>query len=279
LKLNLTRIAQYPTPIRIGLFVLTLLTIWVPIALPITRLVSDNNLATILTMPLLYAEFVLLVVLWGRFVYQQPNLLKRYGFRQPRKTIRNLVKGLSIGLISLMLMFVVQSLFGWVIWQGPQPTFAQIFLEGAIVAIAYGLAEELLFRGWLLDELQRGYSARTALLTSSIVYAALHCIRPLQESIQFPALIILGMILVWAKRATQGRLGLSIGLHAGLIWGYYIVNVGQLVKYSNQVPEWVTGVGRNPLAGIVGIFSLSAIAVWIRASARRQQRSRLPQDG
>lgn len=252
--------------------------IWVPIALPISHLVRDSNLATILTMPLLYAEFVLLVVLWGRFVYQQPNLLKRYGFRQPHKTIRNLAKGLSIGLISLMLMFVAQSLFGWVTWQVPQPTFPQIFLEGAIVAIAYGVAEELLFRGWLLDELQRGYSARTALLTSSIIYAALHCIRPLQESIQFPALIILGMILVWAKRATDGRLGLSIGLHAGLIWGYYIVNVGQLVKYSNRVPEWVTGVSRNPLAGVVGIVSLSAIALWMRASAKRQQKLRLSQD-
>ncbi|MBW4420004.1 MAG: CPBP family intramembrane metalloprotease [Myxacorys californica WJT36-NPBG1] len=273
MKLNLTRIAQYPTPIRIGLFVLTLLTIWVPIALPITRLVSDNNLATILTMPLLYAEFVLLVVLWGRFVYQQPNLLKRYGFRQPRRTIRNLAKGLSIGLISLMLMFVVQSLFGWVIWQAPQPTFAQIFVEGAIVAIAYGVAEELLFRGWLLDELQRGYSARTALLLSSLIFAGLHL-----RFVQFPALFVLGLILVWAKRATDGRLGLSIGLHAGLIWGYYIVNVGQLVKYSNHVPEWVTGVERNPLAGIVGIFSLGAIALWMRTIAQRQQRLRLSQD-
>jgi membrane protease YdiL (CAAX protease family) len=243
---------------------------WVPIALPINSLVSDRNLATILTMPLLYAEFILLVVLWGRFVYQHPNLLKRYGFRQPRKSIRNIAQGLSIGLISLLLMFVVQSLFGWVVWQPPQSTFPRIFLEGGLVALAYGLAEELLFRGWLLDELQRGYSARTALLASSLVYAALHCIRPLHESIQFPALVILGMILVWAKRASQGRLGLSIGLHAGLIWGYYIVNVGQLVTYSSQVPEWVTGVSRNPLAGIVGIISLSAIALWIRTSAKRQ---------
>lgn len=257
-----------------------LLLMWVPIALPIDWFVSATygnteaarNLVTILTMPLLYAEFVLLVVLWGRFVYGQTNLFKRYGFRQPRKNLRDVVRGVSVGLLSLLLMFVLQSAFGWVVWQFPQPTFARIFLEGAGVAIAYGVAEELLFRGWLLDELQRGYSAQTALLTSSIIYAALHCIRPLQESIQFPALIILGLILVWAKRLTQGRLGLSIGFHAGLIWGYYIVNVGQLVTYSDQVPEWVTGIGRNPLAGIVGIFSLGAIALWIRGAARRQGR-------
>jgi hypothetical protein len=48
------------------------------------------------------------------------------------------------------------------------------------------------------------------------------------------------------------------------VWGYYIVNVGQLVKFSNQVPNWVTGVDKNPLAGVVGVLALSAIALQMR---------------
>ncbi len=271
--LNLTRIARFPTPIRILLFVISLLLLWVPIALPISQAIQDSNLVTILTMPLLYAEFVLLVVLWGRFVYQQP-LLKHYGFRQPTQSVRNGLVGLGIGLISLLLMFTIQGIFGWVTWQLPQSNFGRIFLEGMVVATLYGVLEELLFRGWLFDEMQRGYSAKTALWATSLIFAGLHCIGPLDKSIQFPALVILGMILIWAKRATNGRLGLSIGLHGGLIWGYYIVNVGQLVKVSNQVPEWVTGIGRNPLQGLVGIVSLGAIALWVRSySVSRQNRS------
>lgn len=248
-----------------------LLLMWVPIALPIDRTVPDRNLATILTMPLLYLEFILLVVLWGRFVYREPNQFKVYGFRQPTKFVRNLLQGLGIGLISLLLMFAIQGGFGWVVWQVPQANFGQIVLEGGLVAIAYGFAEELLFRGWLLDELERGYSAKTALWISSGIYALLHCLGPIQRSVQFPALLLLGMILVWAKRASHGRLGLSIGLHAGLIWGYYLVNVGQLVKFSNQVPEWMTGIGRNPLAGIVGLVSLGAIALWVRSTSRQHR--------
>lgn len=244
---------------------LTLLLLWLPIVLPIKWMVSDPNLVNILTLPVLYAEFLLLVVWWGRLVYGEPNLIKVYGLRQPRKTVRNILQGLAIGLSSLFAMFIFESLCGWVIWQ-QQSNLPRIVLEGGIVAIAYGFAEELLFRGWLLNELERGYSASTALWTSSFIFAALHGFRP-----QFPALVILGCILVWAKRAANGRLGLAIGVHAGLIWGYYIVNVGQLVKFTGRVPDWVTGIDRNPLAGVVAIVALSAIAVGMRKMGSDQR--------
>lgn len=133
------------------------------------------------------------------------------------------------------------------------------------MAIAVGFAEELLFRGWLLNELDRGYSPSVSLVTSSLIFALLHGIRP-----QLLALGILGSILVWAKRATRGRLGLSIGFHAGIVWGYYLVNVGQLVTFSNRFPAWVTGIDRKPLAGVVGILTLSAIAFGMRSVALKK---------
>ncbi|MEM8502332.1 MAG: hypothetical protein AAF716_04185, partial [Cyanobacteria bacterium P01_D01_bin.1] len=56
------------------------------------------------------------------------------------------------------------------------------------------------------------------------------------------------------------RLGYPIGLHAGLIWGYYIVNVGGLSDYTGRAPEWVTGIDSNPLAGLMGLILLGLIA-------------------
>jgi uncharacterized protein len=269
---DFTRIARFPTPVRILLFLMLLLLMWVPIALPISSSIRDSNLVTILTMPLLYLGFIFLVMLWGRFVYQQP-LFKHYGFRQPTQSIRNALVGTGIGLISLLLMFTIQSIFGWVIWQPLKPTFGQIFLEGMAVGLAYGVAEELFFRGWLLDELERGYSAKTVLWATSIIFAIPHCLGFFKT--QFPALVLLSMILIWAKQATNGRLGLSIGLHSGLIWGWYLVNVGQLIQVTNRVPNWVTGIDRNPLQGIVGVLGLGAIALWVRSySSFRQNRSR-----
>ena len=86
---------------------------------------------------------------------------------------------------------------------------------------------------------------------------------------QFPGLLLLGLNLVWAKGSTRGRLGFPIGLHGGLVWGYYIVNVGQLIGYEQHVPSWVTGIDGNPLAGLVGLISLGAIAVFLRMISTR----------
>jgi hypothetical protein len=157
---------------------------------------------------------------------------------------------------------------GWLRWQQPAIFLPQLILEGLVVALGYGLAEELLFRGWLLDELQRDYRPGVALWTNALIFAMLHFIKPLAEIVrilpQFPALVLLGLTLVWAKRCGNGRLGLPIGLHAGLICGYYIINVGQLVKYSGRVSEWIVGVDRNPLAGMMGLLFLGAIALGMR---------------
>jgi len=247
---------------------------WLPLKISIEWAVSffygvndaAQNLASILTLIILYLEFILLVKFWGRFVYHEP-LFKVYGFRQPRQSFRNFLQGLAIGLGSLLVLFAIQGILGWVQWQTPSSAFLRFALEGGLMAIAVGFAEELLFRGWLLNELDRDYSPQISLLVSSVIYAAVHGIRP-----QIFALVILGAILVWAKRATRGRLGLSIGFHAGVVWGYYLVNVGQLVTFTNRVPAWVTGIDRNPLAGIMGILALSAIAILMRSTAIKSAR-------
>ncbi len=254
-----------------------LFLMWLPLKIPIEWAISviygvndaARNLASIFTYIVLYLEFIILVKFWGRFVYHEP-LFRVYGLSQPRQSFRNFLQGLAIGLGSLLLMFALQGVFGWVQWQIPSSTFARIALEGGLMAIAVGFVEELLFRGWLLNELDRDYSPQISLLVSSVVYAAVHGFRP-----QFFALVILGSILVWAKRATRGRLGLSIGFHAGVVWGYYLVNVGQLVTFTNQVPAWVTGIDRNPLAGIVGISALSAIAFFMRSRALHNRSTEL----
>jgi membrane protease YdiL (CAAX protease family) len=274
LKFNFANLAHRPTPIRIGLFLLMLLAVWLPVKFPIEWVISvfygatdaARNLASIVTLVILYLEFIGLVRFWSRAVYHE-NLFKMYGLRQPRQTIRDLLQGLAIGLGSLMLMFLLQGLLGLVQWQTPQSSFPRILLEGGVMAIAVGFAEELLFRGWLLNELDRDYSPRISLGVSSLIFAIVHGTRP-----QFFALVLLGMTLVWAKRGTEGRLGRSIGLHAGLVWGYYLVNVGQLVNYTHQAPEWVTGIDRNPLAGLIGILALSAIALGLKKASVRALR-------
>jgi membrane protease YdiL (CAAX protease family) len=172
-----------------------------------------------------------------------------------------LLCGLVLGIINIFILFGIQGFLGWLVWQQPKIFLLKVILEGFIVGLGVGFAEELLFRGWLLDELERDYSQPVALWIDALVFAALHFIKPLTAIIhtlpQFPA-------LVWGKRWRRGRLGLPIGLHGGLVWGYYIINVGGLIEYSRRVPDWITGVNNNPLQGLMGVVFMGILALWMR---------------
>jgi hypothetical protein len=54
-----------------------------------------------------------------------------------------------------------------------------------------------------------------------------------------------------------------------------VVEVGRLVNYTNRVPAWITGIERNPLAGMLGLLLLStlAISLWQFARTRHQPKN------
>ncbi|NWF61321.1 MAG: CPBP family intramembrane metalloprotease [Fischerella sp.] len=267
MKINIALLAQHPVPIRLGYFILALSLLWLPFAAPIYLLVHDANLVSIVTMVLLYGEFIFLLRIWGKQVYKQPQLLRHYGLEFSRKNGVELLRGLVIGLISVLILFGLEGLLGWLVWQQPKVFLLRVVLEGSLTGLGIGFAEELLFRGWLLDELQRDYTPRVALWADAIIFAALHFIKPLEAIIrtlpQFPALVILGLMQVWAKRWRRGRLGLPIGLHGGIVWGYYIINIGELTEYTGRVPDWVTGIDKNPLMGVMGWLLMGVMALWM----------------
>ncbi|XHU96304.1 MAG: CPBP family intramembrane metalloprotease [cyanobacterium endosymbiont of Rhopalodia gibba] len=273
MKSDLTRISNCPVPIRLGIFVIVLLSLWIPVAIPIyLTLKSDPNLTTIVSMGLLYLEFIGLLFIWNRNVYHNFYWWKQYGLVLSRKNGCEFFQGLSLGLGFTFGLFIVESILGWVDFSVPSLRIIKVIFEGLLSASGIAFAEELLFRGWLLEELNRNYISSTVLWIDSLFFAGLHFVKPLTEVIrtfpQFPALLLLGLILVWAKRGYGNRLGICIGLHGGLVWGYYILNVGQLLDYTGKVSPWITGIDNNPIAGVMGLLSLGILGLWIRRKAK-----------
>ena len=79
MKNNLSFLAQRPAAIRIIAFLLCLLVIWLPIAIPIYLLIHDANLMTILTMGMLAISFFIFLPRWGKLVHNQPHIYQHVG--------------------------------------------------------------------------------------------------------------------------------------------------------------------------------------------------------
>lgn len=258
-------LARAPAPLRIGAFSGLLALAWLPVA-PAYAVLPANAAAIAGTSWLLVA-FGLLLWGWNRWLYGRAP---EYGLRWDRQQARWLALGFGVGATLVLGLFVLQVALGWrmlAVGSG----VGRLALEGILSAIAVGVGEELLFRGWLLDELERDYAPPLALGVDAGLFALAHYLKPpavmLATLPQLPGLLLLGVVLVRAQRRAGGRLGLAIGLHAGLVWGYYLVAVGEWVG-PPQVASWLVGIDDNPLAGALGWAGLSGLGVWLRPRRR-----------
>ncbi|AFY72629.1 CAAX amino terminal protease family [Synechococcus sp. PCC 7502] len=263
--------AKYPFLLRLGAFLGILLGLWLPIALPVYLIFKEASSVSLGI--LLYILFVGLIWVWGRKVEGVGRPYYYYGLgRHPEGNhyfFLELLAGFGVGFMALFLLMELQVSWGWLSWQ-PNIDWISAIGSGVLTGLGVGFAEELLFRGLLLTEMEKDFGTGRSLWLNSSFFAITHFIKsePIQvlisRLVQFPGLMLLGMTLVWARRSQNGSLGLAIGLHGGLVGAFYIVNTTSWIRANQVVPEWITGIGGNPLAGIMGLLFLGAIALGIR---------------
>lgn len=258
-----------------------LVLLWLPFALPIHALIDDGDRAWLVATVVVYLQFLALQQFWGRRVHRLKAPLRRYGWVLSPGLWRDSLVGLGLGFSSLVLLYGLKLLLGWASLGPTPPNLAGIVVEGLLTSLAVGFAEELLFRGWLLFELEADYSPSLALGINAVIFALAHYTRPWDVIVetwpQFFGLLLLGATLVWARRTPSpgaGRryptkLGYAFGLHSGLVWGYYIVSVSDgWMGYTHRVPAWLTGIQQNPLAGLLGLTLLAGLAAYFYRRSR-----------
>lgn len=275
-KLPWARLASYPPLVRVVIFLAIVVVLWAPFALPLYGLASRGLLpgGDLVPTALLYGVFLLVLPRWERAVRAETQPWAQIGFAGRRALSRGMAVGALIGAVSLVLLAVVQVGLGWAVLAADGArgsSLLQTALVGALAATAVGWSEEVLFRGWLLRELEQGWAPGVALGATSLIFAVAHFIKPLDAILallpQLVGLLLLGLVLAWARRipleAGKTGLGHPVGLHAGLVWGYYMLEVGNLLQTTGAVPAWVTGLDGNPLAGLLGLTLLSGLGVLV----------------
>ena len=206
------------------------------------------------------------------FVISIPKWFEiRWGFNNPWKIVGinkidkkenrfvYLLKGFlySIILLSLILIPIINN--QWGNWSGNLSS--ETLLNSLLLIIGIGFAEELVFRGWLLEELKNQYGLKKAIVFQALVFSIVHIgfdIPAWQMMSIIFGLFLLGIVLSIIRIKDQNSLWGCAGLHGGLVGIWFLINNG-LVEISKDAPIWLVGPGNintNPLGGFYGITLL-----------------------
>lgn len=209
-------------------------------------------------LPLLASLYLIApLVLWG-VSWVIGRSFSDYGAWNPR-LLSSAGLGFSFGVLGLAVLFGIQTALGWITWQRLQgQQLISVLLPTLLLSLWVSGTEELVFRGFVLTQLQQESGVGAAVI-SSLIFALLHLVWEQRETMpQLPGLWLMGMVLVLARYVDGGSLGLAWGLHAGWVWAIASLDSAQLITYTGTGSEWVTGKNRKPLAGAAGIVCLMA---------------------
>ncbi|MBW4659960.1 MAG: CPBP family intramembrane metalloprotease [Drouetiella hepatica Uher 2000/2452] len=251
--------------LKVLLFFAVWLGCWLPIALPIAIAVKWQPAQPITLsqkLPLLASLYLIAPLLIGGSSALTGETFAHLGLPWQIGVMRSLGLGLGIGAIGLLSAFALQRCWGWLEASAPLSlkTARTVFLT-LLLGLGVGGVEELVFRGFLLNQLRQDYSIGWAGAIASLIFALLHLVWEGRQNLpQMPGLWLMGIALVLARSVDGGNLGLAWGLHAGWIWAIASLDSLQVLRYTGRVPEWITGWGGQPLAGAIGVVFMGLVA-------------------
>ena len=236
-------------------------------AVPLTLLGLPTDQLSLTGTVLSFVLFLLVMPRWAALRWSEGQPWRRLGLIacKPRARIDHVIS-LGIGLLmSTALIGLIVSLLvftGNGSWRGNLEV--QAMLNCLLLALGVGFAEELIFRAWLWEELTKILGSRGGLLTQAALFSLVHTrfnlgFGPMLGLLT--GLFLLGLILALLRLRDQGSLWGCIGLHGGLVGGWFLAHQN-LLSIDPNAPIWLVGPGgpnANPLGGLVAILSLTAI--------------------
>jgi hypothetical protein len=248
---------------------------WI-LATPIFLLGIDKENLSLIGTIFTFLIYVFSLPKWFKLRWGVKNTWTLLGINKIDKNINLFIfffRGflLSIVLISLILIPIIGTKWGY--WIGTIST--DTFINAIYLILGVGFAEELIFRGWLLEELKNQFGLKKAIFGQALIFSIVHIgfdLPFLQMLSILTGLFLLGILLSLVRLKDKNSLWGCIGLHGGLVGLWFITNNG-LLEISKNSPKWLVGPGTintNPLGGIFGI-SLIAIFCFLNFRLLREK--------
>ena len=255
--------------------------LWVPALLLIPALYAIGwikaQLLTLIGLPPEAVSLVGTLFSFVLFLLLMPRWIRlRWGLRRPWRALgirgsnnhghplmlSMLFRGLIWAVLLLALVVIPLLVGSWGSWRGDWSL--RMALDALLLLFGAGMAEELIFRGWLWGELDRMVGPLGGLLAQAAIFSLVHTrfnlgVMPMVGLLT--GLFLLGLALAVRRHLDQGSLWGCIGLHGGLVSGWFVLEKG-LLELSPDAPAWLSGPGGlnpNPLGGAVAITALTLL--------------------
>ncbi len=190
---------------------------------------------------------------------------RRLGVRaSPGAAVAALAKGWARAALLLAPIAVLLTWSGMAQWR-PDLDWAEL-ANALALGLGVGFAEELLFRGWLWGELALHLGRARGAVAQALIFGLVHARADLGGAALIGllgGLALLGWALALLRRADRGLLWGAVGLHGGLVGGWFALLQGGLT-ISAATPGWLVGPGGtnpNPVGGVLGWLGLALLAV------------------
>tara|TARA_B100000212_G_scaffold331028_1_gene297848 strand:- start:339 stop:1010 length:672 start_codon:yes stop_codon:yes gene_type:complete len=212
--------------------------------------------------------FIFFLKIWARRRWKQQNIWMSLGFTQFEDNLFNktfqkeLFKSFLIILLWSLLLIFGKFLF----FQGGF-NFRLLF-DILFTSIFVGVAEELLFRVWLFEELKLFISTNKAIFVQSIIFSMVHPYNT-GESLTVNILMkiglfLLGIYLNLLRINNYPNIFPSIAFHGGIV-GYIFLAKSTLqvqgsysfLIFGSQYDNFI-----NPVSGLIGIFTLFILNIY-----------------
>ena len=176
---------------------------------------------------------------------------------------------MAVGLLGILVIPILLS--GWGTWRGDWTLTTA--MNALSLCLGVGIAEEIIFRAWLWTELQHLTSRFGAVIGQALVFSVVHTrfnlgVMPMLGLLT--GLFLLGITLAIQRNHDQGSLWGCIGMHGGLVGGWFLLTQGLLDL--SEAPAFLLGYPAaqpNPLSGLIAITALVLLLIWQWPSVQR----------
>ncbi len=189
------------------------------------------------------------------------------------KNFVNFSQGILFALVLIILILVPLLQKNYISWIGE---FSPIILLNSIVlGLGVGFAEEIIFRGWLLEELKFEYGSKISIAVQAIVFSFVH---NLSNEIFWNIIglrlgfILLGIFLSLVRIRDKGSLWNCIGIHGGLVGIWFFISNG-LIEFKGNTPSFLAGPFTqnipNPIGSFTAILILLLLCIFYAIKSKK----------